>query len=314
MSPILYDNTKLAVARILPDGTRERTRPFTRLVSHYVYKDRFGRPGKGNHKGKVEALVKHARRAFLTPVPKAASFAALNAELERLCLARLGEAAGRDPRPVGERLAADLAALMPLPARPFEACDVAAARASSTALVRYRGADYSVPTRHAHQPVTVKGFVEEVVVLAGASVVARHRRAYQKGALVLDPLHYLALLEEKPGALDQAAPLQGWELPPAFAEMRRLLEARMGNRGKREFVQVLRLMEIAPMPAVSAAVAEAIRRGVIGFDAVKQLVVARIEGRPPRLDPKAYPYLPSATVRATSAADYAALLSGGAAA
>ncbi len=85
----------------------------------------------------------------------------------------------------------------------------------------------------------------------------------------------------------------------------------MGPRGKREYVQVLRLMEIAPMPAVSAAVAEAIRRGVIGFDAVKRLVVARIEGRPPRLDPKAYPYLPSATVRATSAADHAALLSGG---
>ncbi len=257
--------------------------------------------------------MKHARRAFLTPVPRVPSLAALNAELERQCLARLGETAGRDPRPVGERLGADLGALMRLPASPFEACDVAAARASSTALVRYRGADYSVPTGHAHQPVVVKGFVEEVVVLAGASVIARHRRAYGKGALVLDPLHYLALIEEKPGALDQAAALQGWELPPAFAEMRRLLEARMGPRGKREYVQVLRLMEIAPMPAVSAAVAEAIRRGVIGFDAVKQLVVARIEGRPPRLDPKAYPYLPSATVRATSAADYAALLSGGAA-
>jgi hypothetical protein len=257
--------------------------------------------------------VKHARRAFLTPVPRAPSFAALNAQLERLCLARLGEAAGRDPRPVGERLGADLSALMPLPAGPFEACDVVATRASSTALVRYRGADYSVPTSHAHRPVAVKGFVEEVVVLAGADVIARHRRTHEKGALVLDPLHYLALIEEKPGALDQAAALQGWELPPAFAEMRRLLEARMGPRGKREYVQVLRLMEIAPMPAVSAAVAEAIRRGVIGFDAVKQLVVARIEGRPPRLDPKAYPYLPSATVRATSAADYAALLSGGAA-
>ncbi len=66
----------------------------------------------------------------------------------------------------------------------------------------------------------MKGFVDEVVVLAGASVVARHRRAYQKGAMVLDPLHYLALLEQKPGALDQAAALQGWKLPPAFAEMR----------------------------------------------------------------------------------------------
>ena len=83
---VLYDNTKLAVARILPDGTRERTRPFTRLVSHYAYKDRFGRPGKGNDKGKVEGLVGYARRNFLVPVPRVESFAALNAQLERRCL------------------------------------------------------------------------------------------------------------------------------------------------------------------------------------------------------------------------------------
>jgi hypothetical protein len=87
----------------------------------------------------------------------------------------------------------------------------------------------------------------------------------------------------------------------------------MGPRGKREYVQILRLMEIAPTPTVSAAVAEAIRRGVIGFDAVKQLVVARVEGRPPRLDPRAYPYLPVTAVGTTSAADYAALLRGRAA-
>ncbi len=257
--------------------------------------------------------MKHARRAFLTPVPRVPSLAALNAELERQCLARLGETAGRDPRPVGERLGADLAALMRPPAGAFEACDIVAARASSTALVRYRGADYSVPTGHAHQPVVVKGFVEEVVVLAGAGVIARHRRAYGKGALVLDPLHYLALIEEKPGALDQAAALQGWELPPAFAEMRRLLEARMGPRGKREYVQVLRLMEIAPMPAVSAAVTEALRLGAIGFDAVKHLVLCRIERRPPKLDLTLYPYLPRATVATTSAKAYLALLGGGAA-
>ncbi len=58
-----------------------------------------------------------------------------------------------------------------------------------------------------------------------------------------DPLHYLALLEQKTGALDQAAALQGWDLPEAFATLRRLLEARMGKAGKREYVQVLRLLE-----------------------------------------------------------------------
>ena len=57
---------------------------------------------------------------------------------------------------------------------------------------------------------------------------------------VFDPLHYLPLLEQKTAALDQAAPLQGWELPEEYRTLRRLLEARMGRRGKREFVQVLR--------------------------------------------------------------------------
>ena len=54
---ILYDNTKLAVAKILGDGRRKRTRAFTELQSHYLFDDRFGRPGKGNDKGKVEGLV-----------------------------------------------------------------------------------------------------------------------------------------------------------------------------------------------------------------------------------------------------------------
>ena len=131
--------------------------------------------------------------------------------------------------------------------------------------------------------------------------------------MVCDPRHYLALIEIEPGALDQAVPLQGWDLPPGFAEMRRLLEARCGRAGKREYIQILRLTEIAPPEVVASAITEAIRRGVIGFDAVKQLLIARIEGRPARLDPRAYPICPTATVKTTAAADYAALLSGRAA-
>ena len=44
---ILYDNTKLAVAKILGHGRRKRTRAFTGLQSHYLFEDRFGRPGRG---------------------------------------------------------------------------------------------------------------------------------------------------------------------------------------------------------------------------------------------------------------------------
>ena len=81
---ILYDNTTLAVARILGDGVRQRTRVFSELQSHYVFADRFGRPGKGNDKGKVEGLIGWVRRNQLVPVPRAASLAALNEQLLEL--------------------------------------------------------------------------------------------------------------------------------------------------------------------------------------------------------------------------------------
>ena len=159
----------------------------------------------------------------------------------------------------------------------------------------------------------MKGFIDEIVIVANGAEIARHPRSYEPGDMVCDPRRYLALIETKPGALDQAAPLQGWDLPPAFAEMRRLPEARSGRAGKREYIQVLRLTEIAPPAVVASAITQAIRRGMIGFDAIKQLLVAGMEGRPARLDPRSYPYLRTATVKTTAAADYAALLSGRAA-
>jgi len=158
--------------------------------------------------------------------------------------------------------------------------------------------------------VLVHGYVDAVTISCGADIIARHPRSYEREDFVFNPLHYLALLERKTGALDQAAPLAGWDLPEAFATLRRLLEARMGKQGKREFVQVLRLMEVFRIDDVAAGVRDAIDRGVIGFDAVKHLVLCRIERRPPRLDMSVYPYLPSATVATTSARTYMDLLSG----
>src|SRR5918997_1152748 len=310
---ILYDNTGLAVARLRGDGTRERTRGFAELRSHYLFLDRFGRPGKGNDKGKVEGLVGYARRNFLVPVPTAASFAELNAHLEQCCLDRLDDRLRGHAESISKRLERDLAALRPRPPVPYDACDRQPARVSSLSLVRYDRNDYSVPTAYGHRPVLVQGYVGEVVIACGAEIIARHKRSYAREDFVFDPLHYLALLEQKLGALDQAAPLQVWALPDEFATLRRLLEARMGKPGKREYVQVLRLLETFRLEDVHAAVRQALRLGAIGFDAVKHLVLCRIERRPPKLDLVAYPYLPRVTVATTQAKTYMALLGGAAA-
>jgi transposase len=309
---ILYDNTKIAVARILGDGKRQRTRVFAELQSHYLFQDRFGRPAKGNDKGKVEGLVGFARRNFMVPVPAFESFEALNAHLAECCRKRMSERLRGHTETIGERLERDLAAMrQPLPP-PYDACEKVATRVSSLALVRYRRNDYSVPTSFGHREVVVRGYVHEVVIACGAEIIARHPRSYEREDFVFDPLHYLALIEQKINALDQAAPLADWKLPEEFATLRRLLETRMGKKGKREFVQVLRLMETFRIEDVTAAVSDAIARGAIGFDAIKHLVLCRIERRPPRLDMTVYPYLPKATVATTSARAYMGLLAGAA--
>ena len=312
---ILYDNTTLAVARILGNGMRQRTRIFSELQSHYLIADRFGRPGKGNDKGKVEGLIGYARRNFLVPIPRFESFEALNAHLEARCRERQAAKLRGHEETIVERMAPDQAAFLPLPSAPYDACDKRPGRASSLSLVRYKSNDYSVPVAYGHREVLVRGYVERVVISCAAEVIACHKRSYEREDLVFDPLHYLPLIERKVGALDQAAPLRGWDLPEAFATLRRLLEARMGPRnhgaaGKREYVQVLRLLESFPLGEVDAAVREALRLGAIGFDAIKHLLLCRIERRPPRLDLDVYPYLPRAHVETTSAQAYMSLLAG----
>ena len=140
---------------------------------------------------------------------------------------------------------------MPLPPVPYDACDTRTTRVTSLSLVRYRRNDDSVPTAYGHREVLVKGSVDEVVIVCGSDEIARHRRSYEREVLIFEPRHDLALLERKTGALDQAAPLAGWQLPDEFLRLRRLLEARLGKPGTREYVQVLpaaRRLSARPRP------------------------------------------------------------------
>jgi transposase len=309
---ILYDNTRLAVAKIVKGGRRLRSQMFAELQSHYLFDDRFGRPGKGNDKGKVEGLVGYVRRNHMTPLPVAASFDALNAGFLDACTKR-GQAILRgQTATIAERMQADAAVFMQLPPAPYDACHKVATRVSSLSLVRYRNNDYSVPTRYGHHEVLAKGYVDRVEIACRGETIAIHARSYDTADFVYNPLHYLALLEHKSKALDQAAPLDNWDLAECIHRLRRLMEARMGNAGRREFIQVLRLMENFHRHQVEQAVVEALRLGAISFDAVKMLLLARLENRPARLDLTFYPYLPSATVGTTDPRAYLGLIAGSA--
>ena len=246
------------------------------------------------------------------PIPRFASWDALNADVAHQCGERRGRRLRRHTETIGERFARDREALLPLPPVPDDACDTRTTRVTSLSLVRYRRNDYSVPTAYGHREVLVKGSVDEVVIVCGSDEIARHRRSSEREVLIFEPRHYLALLERKTGALDHAAPLAGWPLPDEFLRLRRLLEARLGKPGTREYVQVLRLLEDFQLDHVRGAIRDAVRLGAIGFDAVKHLVRCRLDHRPPHLDLAQYPHLPVPRVTTTAAADYLTLLGAGA--
>ncbi|WP_432639450.1 IS21 family transposase [Albidovulum sp.] len=308
---ILYDNDRCLVARIQADGTRQRTQRFSAMLSHYVIGDRYGRPGKGNDKGKVEGLVGYSRRNFMVPLPRFADWAAFNDYLEQQCRNRQADVLRGHKISIGKRLGADLAAMRPLPAAPFEACDLRSGQVTSTSMVRYRGNDYSVPVAYGHREVWIKGFVGRVVIGCAAEMIADHPRSYDTGDMVFDPVHYLRLIERKIMSFDQAAPLQNWDLPKAFKTLQRLLEARQGKTGKREYVQVLRLLERFELEVLHLAIKDALQMGAVSFDAIKHLLLCRVEHRPPRLDLNVYPFLPRTNVATTSPASYMSLLAGG---
>jgi len=309
---ISYDNTKIAVAKIIGGGKDRRlTRGFCQLKSHYLFDHHFCRPARGNEKGVVEGQVKFTRLNFFVPVPQVRDFTELNARLRQQCVddreRRLRGQAGTK----AELLQGDQAAFLSLPATAFAACRQVSTTASSLSLVRFDNNDYSVPVRWAHHPVVVKGDWQEVRLYAQGQEVAQHGRIWEKEQVRFEPLHYLALLERKPGALDQARPLVGWTLAECFGILRRRLEAQQEGEGTREYIRVLRLLEKHSLPDLRAAVEKALAVGAMTRDAIAQFLFPREDWRFTVFSLDGHPHLRTVRIAPPDIQSYRELLGGG---
>lgn len=309
---ITYDNSGVMVSKILEGRNRKLTTGFLRLKSHYLFDHHFCRPRRGNEKGVVEGAVRYARQNFMVPVPKVRDFEELNERLAGCCRRDLGRRLRGKSATKEELLKEDQEAFLPLPEIPFEACRKTSTFANSLSLVRFDNNDYSVPVRYAHHQVTVKGYFERVELCHKDQVVAVHKRIWEKEQVSFDPLHYLALLEKKPGALDHARPLEGWDLPDCFAVLRRRLETEKAGEGTREYIGVLRLLEKHSMKNLKRAVEEALKIRAHTRDAVAQFLWPREEWRLTRFRLDGREHLRHVRVEDPNLGGYRTLLVGGA--
>lgn len=307
---ISYDNSKVAVAQMLGARERKLTDGFLQLQSHYLFDEHFCLAARGNEKGVVEGMVRYSRSNFMVPVPQVRGLDELNARLEESCREDLRRRLRGRKRPKEDLLIEDVAAMRELPCVAFEASRVQATRASNLSLVRFDSNDYSVPVRWAYQEVVVKGDCESVRIYREDEPVAEHRRIWEKEQVCFDPIHYLALLERKPGALDFARPLEGWKLPENLLLLRRRLEADHSSEGTREYIGVLRLLEKHSLSRLKAAVAKALELGCPRKELIEQYLYGEnLEAPLFRLDGREH--LKVVNVHCTDPGDYRALLKQG---
>ncbi len=259
---VWWDNPATVAVRVHRGRDRTVHPRYVALASHYVFAAKFCLPRTPREKPRVENRVKDLERMWATPVPQVPDLAALNEHLLRCCVAARERTCGGNADTVAERFARDRAAALPLPARRFDACVIDTGAVDKYQTAAFDGNRYSVPRRWAFRPVTVKGYVDRVEVVADGRVVASHPRCYGRHERVLDPLHFLAILQEKPATLDHAPVYRDWALPPAFARLRTRLEADQGTRaGVRQHIRVLQLLARFPLTVVEAAVATHLARG-----------------------------------------------------
>jgi transposase len=255
---VWWDNPKTVATTILLGRQRQLHPRYAALASHYAFDPRFCMPARGNEKPDAESTVKAVQRRFATPVPKVTNLDELNAYFRQRCEAERQRTVQSlfGPFEIGTRFAEEQATAARLPPHRFDPCAIRPAvsvdKYQTVAFDRNR---YSVPRQFAFQMVTVKGYVDRVVIVAQGQIVATHTRCLERDTMVLDPLHYLATLSRKPGALDHAPVYRDWELPGCFTVFRAELQALHGSlAGDRRFVRVLQLFSEHPMPRVCRAI------------------------------------------------------------
>lgn len=276
---LTYDNLTTALLPILKGRSRKEQETFIAFRSHYLFSSNFCTPGKPHQKGRIEDGVGFGRRNFLVPPPVVSSYQELNAHLLAACLEDDQRRVHGQEKTIGEVWEEERVHLLPLPGRDFQCCVTRSVRVNPYSQVEFETNRYSVPVEAAFKNLVLRAYPFRVEILHKEQVVAIHPRCHGKHQDVIEPLHYLPLLEQRPGAFEHAKPMRRWreQLPPVYEQLLSRLRARWeGSRGIREFLSILKLHRDYPAQTVQQAVTLALEYGCVHMDGVLLLCLNQL--------------------------------------
>jgi len=308
---ISYDNTRVAITKILTSHKRKHTAEFKRLISHYLFEPHFCNIRRPNEKGIVEGSVKYSRLNFMVPVPQVKDYDELNRLLRDCCRSDLDRIL-RGKRSLSKKqlLAEDHIAAIALPDDTFDYRKSTSTFASSESLVRYDTNDYSVPVSSAHHQTTLKASVRFIEIYQQDRLIARHRRCWDRECQIFEPMHYLELLERKPGSLEHARPLEDWQLPVCFDTYRKCLETHRDN-GMKEYIKILLLLKKYSTTRIAKAITKALNYRIYCYDVILQFLLTTEDYAFTTFSLAGREHLRSVAVHTTKAEAYSSLVSGG---
>jgi transposase len=268
-----WDNPTTVAVQILAGRQRRLQERYLALASHYNFEPLFCMPARGNEKPHVENRVKDLERRWATPVPRARDLADLNVYLLQCCCADFERRVKGQVETIGQRFRQERALALPLSPVAFDACIAQAVKVDKYQTAAFDNNRYSVPHAFAFRSVTVKGYVDRIVIVDREHVIAQHQRSYASGQEVLDPRHFLSTLERKPGCLDHSQVFRHWQLPAAFTWLRQALTEQHGlYAGTRQFIRVLVLLEHHPEERVAQAIDDCRGHTAVAVEAILQRV------------------------------------------
>ena len=295
---LTYDNLKVAVRRVLQGRGRQQQERFIVFRSHYLFESHFCTPGQGHEKGGVEHGVGYARRNFMTPLLHATDYADLNEQLRQACLRDDQRRVDRQPQTIHDAWLQERASLLPLAAQDYDCCTERQLCLNPYSQVVIDTNRYSVPTDRAVAKLRVKLYPFRVEIYRPDErlPLAVHPRCYGQQQDIFDPLHYLPLLAQRPGALAYAKPIRQWRAtwPPVYERLLSHLQNHQPDgQGVREFIRILQLHQHYPAVQIEQAIQLALDYHCAHADGVQLCLrqLGQSDSIPPALDLTHRPHL-----------------------
>jgi hypothetical protein len=222
-------------------------------------------------KGEVENDVGYVQRNFFAPFLRIDTFEELNQILLECCQNDLNRHVRGQKDPVAELAEVDKALLIPLPKQDYLACVTRPVKANPYSQGVYETNRYSVPHSYAGKQLVLRAYPFKIEVISLEGVIASHLRCFGREQDILDPMHYISLLEQRPGAFEHAQPIRQWrkKWPASYEQLlHSLQENKPEGQGVREFISILKLHQSYSSEMLEKAVSAAVLNGRMGLDGV----------------------------------------------